>query len=251
MECYLHDEPVEACPPSAGYRLRKFARRYRAALAVASVIATLLVVGIVVSTLLAVWAMTAERAMETARDDEAEARRQAERQAVAETEARQQAETTLVDMYTTSGLLAGDQGENGRAPLWFANAARRGQGDPDRRRANTIRARTWGRRAFAPIHAFAADKSWPGGLVFHPRGHYLLAKTVINGKTRDASHTLWDLDAEQSLLFPGGLKDVPAAAWSPDGRALAVGRTEGDVTIASFPDGGEKVRIRFPGASGS
>ena len=26
VERYLHDEPVEACPPSAGYRLRKFAR---------------------------------------------------------------------------------------------------------------------------------------------------------------------------------------------------------------------------------
>jgi tetratricopeptide (TPR) repeat protein len=32
---YLADEPVLACPPSAGYRLRKFARRNRTALAVA------------------------------------------------------------------------------------------------------------------------------------------------------------------------------------------------------------------------
>src|SRR4029434_2918667 len=30
---YLHDEPVQACPPSAGYRLRKFMRRNRAVLA--------------------------------------------------------------------------------------------------------------------------------------------------------------------------------------------------------------------------
>jgi hypothetical protein len=27
-------------------------------------------------------------------------------------------------MYTTSGIQAGDQGENARAALWFANAAR-------------------------------------------------------------------------------------------------------------------------------
>src|SRR5262249_23926653 len=27
IERYLHDEPVQACPPSLGYRLRKFARR--------------------------------------------------------------------------------------------------------------------------------------------------------------------------------------------------------------------------------
>ena len=36
VERYLDDEPVEACPPSAGYRLRKFARKHRTALAVAA-----------------------------------------------------------------------------------------------------------------------------------------------------------------------------------------------------------------------
>jgi tetratricopeptide (TPR) repeat protein len=35
VQRYLADEPVLACPPSAGYRLRKFARRNRARLAVA------------------------------------------------------------------------------------------------------------------------------------------------------------------------------------------------------------------------
>jgi hypothetical protein len=39
---YLDDEPVQACPPSAGYRFRKFARRNRVALAMASVVATAL-----------------------------------------------------------------------------------------------------------------------------------------------------------------------------------------------------------------
>src|SRR5262249_30261293 len=43
---YLADEPVQACPPSAWYRFRKFARRNKAALVMASVIgiALLLVV---------------------------------------------------------------------------------------------------------------------------------------------------------------------------------------------------------------
>ena len=34
IERYLDGEAVEACPPSAGYRLRKFASRHRAALAI-------------------------------------------------------------------------------------------------------------------------------------------------------------------------------------------------------------------------
>src|SRR5439155_26318577 len=35
IERYLHDETVLACPPSAAYRFRKFARRHRAGLLMA------------------------------------------------------------------------------------------------------------------------------------------------------------------------------------------------------------------------
>jgi WD40 repeat protein/serine/threonine protein kinase len=47
VQRYLHDEPVQACPPSTMYRLRKFARRNKAVLATASAIgfAALLAVG--------------------------------------------------------------------------------------------------------------------------------------------------------------------------------------------------------------
>jgi WD40 repeat protein/serine/threonine protein kinase len=47
VQRYLNDEPVLACPPSAWYRFRKFARRNKAALATAAVIAlaVLLAVG--------------------------------------------------------------------------------------------------------------------------------------------------------------------------------------------------------------
>jgi serine/threonine protein kinase/Flp pilus assembly protein TadD len=47
VQRYLADEPVQACPPSVGYRLRKFVRRNKAALVMVSVVtlAVLLVVG--------------------------------------------------------------------------------------------------------------------------------------------------------------------------------------------------------------
>jgi tetratricopeptide (TPR) repeat protein len=44
IQRYLADEPVEACPPTAGYRLRKFARRNKGPLAVAATMLLLLVV---------------------------------------------------------------------------------------------------------------------------------------------------------------------------------------------------------------
>src|SRR5262249_17827567 len=38
VQRYLNDEPVVACPPSAWYRFRKFARRNKSALAVAGLV---------------------------------------------------------------------------------------------------------------------------------------------------------------------------------------------------------------------
>src|SRR5262249_43672575 len=44
VQRYLTDEPVLACPPSAAYRLRKFARRHKGGLAVAGLVLFFLVV---------------------------------------------------------------------------------------------------------------------------------------------------------------------------------------------------------------
>jgi serine/threonine protein kinase/tetratricopeptide (TPR) repeat protein len=57
---YLNHEPVEACPPSAWYRVRKFGRRNRAVLATAMVVAAALVAGTAVSTWQAIRATNAE-----------------------------------------------------------------------------------------------------------------------------------------------------------------------------------------------
>ncbi len=46
---YLADEPVDACPPSAGYRFRKFARRHKTLLATAMLVTTVVIVGAGVS----------------------------------------------------------------------------------------------------------------------------------------------------------------------------------------------------------
>jgi WD40 repeat protein/serine/threonine protein kinase len=66
IERYLHHEPVQACPPSPGYRLRKFARRHTVALSMVSVVAAavLLVAGAFVASTVSVWkALDRERIM--------------------------------------------------------------------------------------------------------------------------------------------------------------------------------------------
>jgi tetratricopeptide (TPR) repeat protein len=60
VQRYLADEQVQACPPSAGYRFQKFARRNKAALLTATLISTALILGTVVSTWQAIRASRAE-----------------------------------------------------------------------------------------------------------------------------------------------------------------------------------------------
>src|SRR5262249_1721186 len=43
VQRYLADEPVQACPPSAGYQLRKFVRRNKTGLAMAALVLSFLV----------------------------------------------------------------------------------------------------------------------------------------------------------------------------------------------------------------
>jgi serine/threonine protein kinase len=69
VERYLADEPVEACPPSARYLLSKFARKHKRALATAGVFAMVLVAATVLSTCLALWAVSAEKEADQRRID--------------------------------------------------------------------------------------------------------------------------------------------------------------------------------------
>jgi serine/threonine protein kinase/WD40 repeat protein len=50
VERYLNDEPVQACAPSAGYRLRKFVRRHRGPVLAAALVLLALVGGVVGTT---------------------------------------------------------------------------------------------------------------------------------------------------------------------------------------------------------
>ena len=77
VQRYLADESVEACPPSAGYRLGKFLRRNRGPVLAASIILLLLVGGIVGTT----WGLIRADRARRAEADRAEGERKANEQA--------------------------------------------------------------------------------------------------------------------------------------------------------------------------
>ena len=232
---FLAGETIVARPVSAAERAWRWCRRHPAPAALT--VAVVLVAALGLLGVLWQWR------------EAVQARDLAATRAAAEADARRQAEASLVELYAASGIAAGDLGDYGRAALWFANAARRAEADPDRRSSNAIRSQTWGDRAIRPLRAVVADAAWPGGLHFHPGGRFLISRTVIDGSTRDAEHSLWDLDRERRLPFPGGPDSATAASWSPDGSwiAFAGGDEQGGVVLRPFPDGGPPTRIPFPG----
>src|SRR6202040_4286642 len=61
VQRYLNDEPVQACPPSTTYRLRKFLRRNKGPVLAAGAIFFLLVAAVVGTTIGLVWALDAEQ----------------------------------------------------------------------------------------------------------------------------------------------------------------------------------------------
>jgi hypothetical protein len=96
---HLGNEPVAACPPSAVYRLQKFAHRNRLAVATGGMFLAVLLLGIVVSAWQAVRATKAEREQSLQRElaqqagaKEAQLRQQAEQARANEAGQRREAE---------------------------------------------------------------------------------------------------------------------------------------------------------------
>jgi serine/threonine protein kinase len=79
IERHLRDEPVQASPPSAIYRLKKFARKNRSLIGTGALVVLLLATGAGVSAWQAVRARAAERDALAARDREAEQLQQAKK----------------------------------------------------------------------------------------------------------------------------------------------------------------------------
>jgi eukaryotic-like serine/threonine-protein kinase len=108
VQRYLNDEQVEACPPSAGYRLRKLVRRNRSALATVSVVVVALVAAAVVSTWQAAVAQDALHQAETDRDRAKTAERQAKTEQDRANTAERQATTEAAIARAVSNFLQDD-----------------------------------------------------------------------------------------------------------------------------------------------
>ena len=132
-------EPVLAAPPGAAYRVRKLARRYRALLATTMTIIILLASGVLISS----WqAMRARRAERTVADQlgEVKAQKTAAQTAGALAEAAAlKLRRQLSDSYVERGISQWDAHQPSMAALWFVQALKLDQGNPEREEVQRLR----------------------------------------------------------------------------------------------------------------
>jgi WD40 repeat protein/serine/threonine protein kinase len=256
VQRYLHDEPVQACPASAWYRFRKFARRNQVALLTAALIAVALVAGTVVSTWQTIRATLAGELAQARLQGEQAARKDADEALQAEKQAMDQVSGTLKreqqSLYFQRIALAERQlsaGNVGRAEEllnecppelrgweWhFLKRQRYGHAPPLQHPATVLRV------AFSPDGRQLASGCMGGPIkVWDARTGqelYTLSQAVstllaysrdglqLAGLQHDVMHPsigVWNATTGELLAtLPGHEKRITQVAFSPDGRTLA------------------------------
>jgi serine/threonine protein kinase/WD40 repeat protein len=222
LQRFVRNEPIVARPISSSERFWRWSRRNPAVATLSSLIAAALLIGICLSTFAAIrFGTLAAEAREEAR--RAEFSREQESQARQdESAARSALELTVADMYTSSGLVAGDMGDDAQAALWFASAVQQSRADAQREEANRIRFRNWSRLIPKPVRAFSHDGQPLAEMSLHPGGEFLLTRTGAG------MLTIWDLRREEPITHSVGAQVVEAVSFNSDSSTLAVAVRDAD-----------------------
>jgi hypothetical protein len=205
IERYLHDEPVEARPPSLADRVAKWFRRHRPLVGSAAVFLVLSTIGLAISTLLIAGAYEAknhqltatEKAEQFAREQEGIAKQQ---------EATAQKQATL---------------------------AREQQRLAQEQKEEAVRQREISDSNLYVAHMRLAQHDWQLGQI--SRLHEMLDSHIPQPGRPDLRGWEWyyylSLCHREVMTLFGNSSGVTSAAWSPDGTRLALACSDGEVRI--------------------
>ncbi|HMF13723.1 MAG TPA: serine/threonine-protein kinase, partial [Gemmataceae bacterium] len=240
LQRYLHDEPVQACPPSAVYRFRKFARRNKRVAAMAGFAAALLVMAV------AVLGVSYAHVQDALRD---------------KTQALEREQRSLYFQRIATAAQQLERQNLGRAeelldecpaPLrgWEWRYLKRRRYEKPRDLSHTLSVSSvayspdghflasgcvdgvltvWDRRTKQPF------RGWEGGpqshhahiraIAFSPDSRYLATGGA------DRSIVVWDLDTDTQRRFEGHADTINQLAFLADGRHLASAGEDGTVRL--------------------
>jgi serine/threonine protein kinase len=205
IERYLDDEPVEAGPPSAAYRLRKLARKYWVPVSVVAAFVSLLVAGVVASTWLTVRAKQAENEA-TRKCQEAEAAQYAADMG------NLQAAWDNRNILRVRDLLHATAGFPERGFEWYY----------------------WQRMYHVEHLTLAGHRGGVLAVAFAPDGQRLVTRGA------EGVVQLWDVVSHRELLtLKSQAQAVCAVAITPDGQLIATGCEDGTVRLYDAASGHE------------
>jgi WD40 repeat protein len=212
---YLRQEAVLARPPSAVYRLKKFAQRNSAAVLTVSAVAAVLILGAAVSAWQAVRATRAEATAVAERDEKERARTaeadERQRATASEQKALDALDAARRNLYHASVALAHRE--------WYANRADRAEelldACPEDRRGWEWRYLK--RLCRSDLLTIRDPALRPTCVGFSPDGRRLAV-----GSWRKLAK-VWDTATGAELLSLAATAPVLGVAFSPDGRLLAAG----------------------------
>jgi serine/threonine protein kinase/WD40 repeat protein len=223
----LHDEPVQACPPSGWYRFRKFARRNKPGLVTAGIVALAMVLGTAIATSQAIRATQAEGLVETQLETLTGEHKRA---VAAEREIRlekREAQIKLATSYLDKGLDFCEQGEAGLGMLWLGRSLENAPEDAtDLQRVIRTNVAGW-RPTFCPLKAIIPFEAVVHQVAFRPDGRSFLTVSGIPDPTRcKAEVRRWDATtmACLGLSIPHQGFNPALVAISPDGNTVVTGK---------------------------
>jgi WD40 repeat protein/tetratricopeptide (TPR) repeat protein len=266
IQRYLADEPVQACPPSAWYRFRKFVRRNKAALATMAVVSTALLLTVVI---LALSNMRIQ--WESAKKDEALIEKddalQRESDALTEAKTQQGIAKNQQGIAEAEAKRAGEQEKIAKRRYYAAQMNLAMQAWENKQPARVLelletqrpkideedlRGFEWyylwrlihfGHRHTLTEHGnlFAA-KPYDVSVAFCPGTQILATGSLGRGRVK-----VVDAASGRRLAALGG-KHLHAwcLAFSPDGKTLAVGDNQGVVSLFEVDSWREKGKLRAP-----
>jgi eukaryotic-like serine/threonine-protein kinase len=255
VQRYLNDEAVQACPPSAAYRFRKFARRNRGSVLAASLVLFALVVGVMGTT---IGLLRAEQQRRNAETNEQKALAAAAAETSAKEEQRREANFHRITLAHRE-LSADNLGralkllqecpEDLREWEWhylmrlsrveplvirdemeFNGVAFSPDGERLASAGGDGAIKIWNSKTGAVVQAFPAHTDAVISVAFHPDGKHLASRGA------DLKVKVWDLTATGQAVFTEPCDATRkfgmayTIAFSADGRLLAAG-TDGVVKV--------------------